>query len=158
MIDGHYTIGELAAALDLSLRTIRHYDELGIVVPSARSVGGFRLYTEDDLVRFRFVKKLKPLGFPLEEVQQMMAALDRATRGELADGTRERLEHFATSAEQRCAALREQLDEAMSVASELRRPLQRDRHAAAGDGRVATEPRGAGQSAGRRSRATEFMQ
>ncbi len=44
-------IGEVADRVGLSLRTIRHYDEIGLVVPSDRSAGGFRLYTEADVVR-----------------------------------------------------------------------------------------------------------
>ncbi|CAM5727047.1 hypothetical protein SBADM41S_09163 [Streptomyces badius] len=44
-------IGEVAARTELSLRTIRHYEETGLVVPSARSRGGFRLYTEYDVAR-----------------------------------------------------------------------------------------------------------
>ena len=42
-------IGEVAARTELSLRTIRHYEETGLVIPSARSQGGFRLYTETDV-------------------------------------------------------------------------------------------------------------
>jgi DNA-binding transcriptional MerR regulator len=42
-------IGEAAERVGLSLRTIRHWDEVGLVVPSARSNGGFRLYTEADI-------------------------------------------------------------------------------------------------------------
>jgi len=44
-------IGEVADRTQLSLRTIRHYDEVGLVPPSARSEGGFRLYTEADVER-----------------------------------------------------------------------------------------------------------
>jgi phage terminase Nu1 subunit (DNA packaging protein) len=45
----HMQIGEIAARTELSLRTIRHYEETGLVIPSARSQGGFRLYTENDV-------------------------------------------------------------------------------------------------------------
>ncbi|WP_043368340.1 MerR family DNA-binding transcriptional regulator, partial [Mycolicibacterium conceptionense] len=44
-------IGEVAARTELSIKTIRHYDEVGLVTPSARSAGGFRLYTADDVNR-----------------------------------------------------------------------------------------------------------
>ena len=45
----HMQIGEVAERVKLSLRTIRHYEEVGLVPPSARSKGGFRLYTEADV-------------------------------------------------------------------------------------------------------------
>ncbi|MFE6489944.1 MerR family transcriptional regulator, partial [Streptomyces sp. NPDC057757] len=47
----HMQIGEVATRTELSLRTIRHYEETGLVMPSARSQGGFRLYTEADVAR-----------------------------------------------------------------------------------------------------------
>lgn len=67
-------IGEVAAATELSVKTIRHYDEVGLVQPSARSAGGFRLYTVDDVERLLTIRRMKPLGFSLGE----MAALLRA--------------------------------------------------------------------------------
>lgn len=54
----HLQIGEAAEGAGLSIRTIRHYEEAGLVVPSARSDGGFRLYTEADLDRLRVVKRM----------------------------------------------------------------------------------------------------
>ena len=55
-------IGEVADQVGLSLRTIRFYEEAGLVIPSARSVGGFRLYSETDLDRLQLIKRMKPLG------------------------------------------------------------------------------------------------
>ena len=49
-------IGEVAARVGLSLRTIRHYDGIGLVMPSERSVGGFRLYSEADVQRLSLIK------------------------------------------------------------------------------------------------------
>ncbi len=121
--EGLFQIGEVAEAVGLSLKTIRHYDEIGIVVPSARSAGGFRLYTQADIDRFIFVKQLKPLGFSLDEVQTLVAALDRAIAGQADEACEHRLEEFARMAEERCQSLREQLEAAESVASELRRPI-----------------------------------
>lgn len=56
----HMQIGEVAARTELSLRTIRHYEETGLVTPSARSRGGFRLYTEADVARLMVVRRMKP--------------------------------------------------------------------------------------------------
>lgn len=69
-------IGEVAARTELSIRTLRHYDELGLVTPSARSVGGFRLYTGDDVDRLLVIRRMKPLGFTLSEMKELLAALD----------------------------------------------------------------------------------
>lgn len=70
-------IGEVAARTELSLRTIRHYEETGLVVPSARSRGGFRLYTETDVARLMVIRRMKPLGFTLDQMRDLLDATDR---------------------------------------------------------------------------------
>jgi DNA-binding transcriptional MerR regulator len=69
-------IGEAAERVGLTLRTMRHWDEVGLVVPSARSNGGFRLYTETDIERLALVKTLKPLDFSLEQMRELLATTD----------------------------------------------------------------------------------
>jgi DNA-binding transcriptional MerR regulator len=69
-------IGDVARLLDLSLKTIRHWDEIGLAVPSGRSRGGFRLYTRADVARLAFIKRFRPVGFGLEETRRVIAALD----------------------------------------------------------------------------------
>jgi DNA-binding transcriptional MerR regulator len=54
-------IGQAAARTELSITTIRHYDAAGLVTPSARSAGGFRLYTEADVERLLVIRRMKPL-------------------------------------------------------------------------------------------------
>ena len=68
-------IGEMAERTGLSLRTLRHYDEIGLLVPSARSEGGFRLYTEDDFARLMVIRRMKPLGYSLDDMQTVMGLL-----------------------------------------------------------------------------------
>ena len=75
-------IGEVAARTELSLRTIRHYEETGLVIPSARSQGGFRLYTEADVARLMVIRRMKPLGFTLDEMRDLLDATDRLDSGE----------------------------------------------------------------------------
>jgi DNA-binding transcriptional MerR regulator len=70
-------IGEVATRTELSLRTIRHYEEVGLVVPSARSQGGFRLYTERDVARLMVIRRMKPLGFTLDQMRDLLDATDR---------------------------------------------------------------------------------
>lgn len=68
-------IGAVAERTELSIRTLRHYDEVGLVPPSARSEGGFRLYTEADVERLRTIRRMKPLGFSLDEMRQLLEAI-----------------------------------------------------------------------------------
>lgn len=66
-----FQIGELARLLDLSPRTIRYYEEIGLLNSVRRLEGGKRIYTGDDLRRLRFIKKLKALGLTLAEMQEL---------------------------------------------------------------------------------------
>jgi DNA-binding transcriptional MerR regulator len=77
-------IGEVAELTSLSFRTLRHYDEIGLVTPSARTEGGFRLYTESDVARLMVVRRMKPLGYSLEEMSEVLAVVAgiRAAGGE----------------------------------------------------------------------------
>ncbi|WP_420119156.1 MerR family transcriptional regulator [Micromonospora sp.] len=114
-------IGEAAERVGLSIRTIRHYEEAGLIVPSARSEGGFRLYTEPDLGRLAVVKRMKPLGFSLDEMRELLAvldALDSATGNDRAD-LLDRLGMFHTAATARVTTLRDQLAMAEGFADTL---------------------------------------
>ncbi|MEU3273927.1 MerR family transcriptional regulator [Saccharomonospora sp. NPDC006951] len=121
-------IGEVAARTGLSLRTIRYYEEVGVVTPSARSQGGFRLYTEPDLARLNLVRRMKPLGFLLDEVRELLDLLyPEPSEGEgpsaLREDQRERLREFSVVAEERCAELRDTLRTAEAFAATLRERL-----------------------------------
>ncbi|MFI6367655.1 MerR family transcriptional regulator [Nocardia sp. NPDC050630] len=77
MTTGEYAqIGQVAERTELSLKTIRHYDEVDLVQPSARSAGGFRLYTDTDVERLLTIRRMKPLGFTLAEMKQLLDCLD----------------------------------------------------------------------------------
>lgn len=76
MTDLHMQIGQVAARTELSINTVRHYDEVGLVTPSARSTGGFRLYTEADIERLLVIRRMKPLGFTLTEMKDLLDSLD----------------------------------------------------------------------------------
>ncbi|MEU1840369.1 MerR family transcriptional regulator [Micromonospora chersina] len=118
-------IGEAAERIGLSIRTIRHYEEAGLIVPSARSEGGFRLYTEPDLERLAVVKRMKPLGFTLDEMRDLLAVLDALATAD--DEERrtllDRLGMFHAAAATRVAALRDQLAVAEEFAGTLRARL-----------------------------------
>jgi DNA-binding transcriptional MerR regulator len=71
-------IGEAAALAGVSVRTLRYYEELGLLAPSAHSPGGARRYAEEDLARLARIRELKDLlGFNLDEVRIVLAAEDR---------------------------------------------------------------------------------
>lgn len=122
-------IGEVAEQTGLSLRTIRYYEEVGLVTPSARTTGGFRLYSETDVARLRLVRRMKPLEFSLEEMRRVLGVLDALEvdgsggRDELVD----QLVGYRQAAEARVAALREQLEVAEGFATDLRREITRQK-------------------------------
>ncbi|WP_410540165.1 MerR family transcriptional regulator [Streptomyces sp. KL2] len=121
-------IGEVADRTGLSLRTIRHYEEVGLVVPSARTKGGFRLYTAADVDRLMVIRRMKPLDFSLEEMRDLLSITDRLASGEpLPDAERERLRErldaYRKVADARCETLRAQLMAAEDFAATLRRRL-----------------------------------
>jgi MerR family transcriptional regulator, repressor of the yfmOP operon len=71
-------IGEAAARAGVSVRTLRYYEELGLLAPSAHSPGGARRYAEGDLARLARIRELKDLlGFDLDEIGTVLAAEDR---------------------------------------------------------------------------------
>lgn len=119
-------IGEVAQRVGLSLRTIRYYEEMGLVVPSARSAGGFRLYTETDVARLALIKRMKPLDFSLDESRDLLSVLDalEAARGPEQAVLVERLELFLEAARARVVAIQEKLVVAEEFADELSRELQ----------------------------------
>jgi DNA-binding transcriptional MerR regulator len=133
----HMQIGEVAERTGLSLRTIRHYEEVGLVGPSARSKGGFRLYTESDVDRLMVIRRMKPLDFSLEEMRDLLeitdrlAAPDEAPAGEERERLRERLDSYRKVADARCETLRARLTMAEDFAATLRRRLDTDSRQAA---------------------------
>ncbi|MBO1903267.1 MerR family transcriptional regulator [Leucobacter weissii] len=110
---GMMHIGELAERTGLSLRTIRHYDQIGLLVPSGRSEGGFRLYTDDDHDRLLLIRRMKPLGYSLEQMGDLLRALDSARRGDASGADGElALVQFLDDAQERRVKLAQQLDAA----------------------------------------------
>ncbi|TFB93504.1 MerR family transcriptional regulator [Cryobacterium luteum] len=105
-------IGELAEKTGLSLRTIRHYDEVGLLKASARTEGGFRLYSPDDFARLMLIRRMKPLGFTLDEMTALLAVIDTRQNGGLdadAPETRQQLDSFIAETVARRQKLHDQL-------------------------------------------------
>lgn len=116
-------IGDVAVAVGLSLRTIRYYEEMGLVLPSSRSKGGFRLYTDADVARLRVITRMKPLGFSVDDMRDLLAVRDQldAPDTTAADrvALRERLEVFRSATAARIQVLQDELVNAHRFADEL---------------------------------------
>lgn len=110
---GHLQIGAVAERTELSIRTLRHYDEVGLVTPSARSNGGFRLYTEADVARLRTIRRMKPLGFTLDEMGRLLDSLAVLGDAHTASSERETAAAFVAGcrarAQESCRTLEKQL-------------------------------------------------
>ncbi|MDD7939282.1 MerR family transcriptional regulator [Actinomycetospora lutea] len=67
-----WTVGQVAERSGVTIRTLHHYDEIGLLRPSRRSAAGYRLYTQEDLVRLQHVVVYRRLGFSLEEAAVLL--------------------------------------------------------------------------------------
>jgi DNA-binding transcriptional MerR regulator len=71
----YYRVGEVAALAHVSVRTLHHYDRIGLLRPALHSSGGYRMYGEPELLRLQQILTLRYLGFPLKRIGEL---LDRA--------------------------------------------------------------------------------
>ena len=67
-----WTVGQVAERHGVTVRTLHHYDEIGLLRPGARTAAGYRLYTEADLTRLQHVVVYRRLGLPLEQIQDLL--------------------------------------------------------------------------------------
>ncbi|HBI47841.1 MAG TPA: MerR family transcriptional regulator [Smithella sp.] len=72
-VDKEISIGELAKKLEMSQRTIRYYEEIGLLNSIKRVEAGRRVYTDEDLRRLKLIKRLKIMGMTLSEMQELEA-------------------------------------------------------------------------------------
>ncbi len=73
-----YRIGEAAAQAGVSCRTLRYYEEIGLLVPSVGRAGGARYYSEEDLARLLRIREMQELmAFGLDEIRSILGAEDR---------------------------------------------------------------------------------
>lgn len=106
-------IGEVAARTELSLRSLRHWDEVGLLRPTGRSDGGFRQYTETDVEKILVIRRMKPLGFTLDQMSAAMRDIellhDVGPGDHDGEGARTRLTRILHEATGRRAAIKRQL-------------------------------------------------
>jgi DNA-binding transcriptional MerR regulator len=110
-----YRIGELAAKVGLTERTIRYYEERGLLESVKRLDGGQRVYTDDDVRRLKFIQKLKVLGLSLAEMQELETLYGRhRTNARVLPRLVELLDAHLTTVSQRLAELTALRDEIRS--------------------------------------------
>lgn len=106
----HWTVGEVADLTRVSVRTLHHYDAVGLLRPSERSEAGYRLYTAPDLRRLHRILTLRDLGFALADITSLLDA-DEA-------GQRRALEMQAALLREQLAATRRRLRAVTSLLQE----------------------------------------
>ena len=118
-----HQIGKVAERVGLSLRTDRYYEEMELICPEKRTEGGFRLYTEENIDRLLLIKQMKPLGFSVQEMGELLDARDALRTLDQSDARRqqaaEELARFAAATEERCRKLRAHLEAGIALADQL---------------------------------------
>jgi DNA-binding transcriptional MerR regulator len=117
--DGFLQIGEVAERAALSLRTVRYYEEQGLVTPARRSEGGFRLYTEEQVQRLLLIKQMKPLDFTVEQMRELLAAQDALAAAPGDPAARATVATYAEDVAARVVKLRDRLAAAERFAAAL---------------------------------------
>lgn len=93
-------IGELARATGVTLRTIRYYEELGLIKPSKRSPGGFRLFSESDTSRIKLIHFLKSMNLSLDKTKELLSSKKQGTKmGEVVKKLLPELDSYAETAQ-----------------------------------------------------------
>jgi DNA-binding transcriptional MerR regulator len=105
-----FTVGQVADEFGVTVRTLHHYDEIGLLRPSERSRAGYRLYTSADLERLQNIVVYRRLGFALDEIASLLDASGADLEGHL---RRQR------------AAVESQIDELQGLVRAIDRALEK---------------------------------
>ena len=119
---GTYAIGEISRLVDLSQRTIRYYEEIGLLQSVRRIENGKRVYTDHDVRRLKFINRLKVLGLSLAE----MVALEKIYRKQR--NNREILPKLLEILDERAAQIDERVSQLVALKKEIREYQQRLRN------------------------------
>ena len=134
------TISEVGAATGLSARTLRYYEELGLLPGVRRRAGGRRVYGADEIERLRFIQRLKALGLSLAGVKQLNAVYA------IGGSTRAMLERLDVLLGRRLA----ELDARIAELRDLRDEIQTYRERVRGRSRSGAAPGPARSAGGKR--------
>ncbi|MGO1926201.1 MAG: MerR family transcriptional regulator [Brachybacterium tyrofermentans] len=119
-------IGEMAEKSGLSSRTLRHYEDIGLIPATGRTEGGFRVYTDEDFRRLMTIRRMKALNYSTAEMGELLALLDvveSAAPTEQRSDAREKLEALLEDARVRREKLARQVERADEFLGILRARL-----------------------------------
>lgn len=120
-MEKRYTAGELARWAGVSARTIRFYEEKGILYPKERSADGYRLYDDSAIVRLQEILMMKYVGLSLEEIQQALQQGEELSVSELLEHQRE----LVLGERRRLDSILEVIDQARRHCQEGQLPVSR---------------------------------
>jgi len=110
------TIGELARWANVNPRTLRYYERIGVLTPTARTNAGYRLYTERDAARLVFIRRAQTLGLSLTEIADIIAVREAGIAP---------CRHVRAVAETKVAAIDARITELRALRGELTRLAER---------------------------------
>lgn len=119
-------MGEVAEHLGVSPRTVKYYEEIGLVEPEGRSAGGFRLYGGREVERLERILRMKSIGYSLAAIRELLAVRDRAQEADKVTVLGTAVEHLRErerEASERALKIREDLRRAESLHEELERDI-----------------------------------
>ena len=119
-------VGEIAERLGVSPRTIKYYEELGLIQPETRSQGGFRLYGKEEVQQLERILRLKSIGYSLAAIRELLATRDAAREADkitVISNTMERLKNREWEVTERIQQMRKDLKRAEAWREELRRDI-----------------------------------
>lgn len=76
LADGLHNIGDAARLSGVTAKMIRHYEAIGLIPPAGRTFAGYRIYSDADLHRLRFIKRSRSLGFPIKQIETLLGLWD----------------------------------------------------------------------------------
>ena len=123
---GLIRVGEVAERLEVSPRTIKYYEEIGLIEPEERSAGGFRLYGSGEIERLERVLQMKSIGYSLAAIRELLAVRDRAQEADKVTVLGTAVEHLRErerEASERILKIREDLSRAESLREDLGRDI-----------------------------------
>ena len=103
-------IGQLARESGFPAKTLRYYEDVGLLRPATRGTNGYRLYADESLPRLRLVRRAKDLGLPLADIRTIL---------EIGDEGRAPCEHVQTVVEREVARIERQIRQLRSMRSDL---------------------------------------
>ena len=119
-------VGEVAERLEVSPRTVKYYEELGLVEPEERSTGGFRLYGRREIERLERILRMKSIGYSLTAIRELLAVRDTAQEADRVTVLRTATEHLRErerEVSERMLKIRGDLRRAESLREELERDI-----------------------------------